>query len=116
MPKHASQIIGSFVFRNEGNGCLTSKFQHEDSRECPFTEASKLIGNPHPADRFIGVYRTVWLEDNDRHVPAELIIERHPDNAELYRLTWLSIGTPADTLFWGCGMLYGDLLVGAYWD
>ena len=30
-------------------------------------------------DRFVGIYRTVWLEDAG-HVPAELKIECHPLN------------------------------------
>jgi hypothetical protein len=31
MNKTTTQIIGSFVFRNEADGCLTFKYHHSDS-------------------------------------------------------------------------------------
>ena len=114
MPKQANQIIGSFVLRNEGDGCLTSKYQHGDSDQTPFTESCKLIGPIVPNHRFLGNYRTVWLEDRNRVVSAELRIISDPVNASQFRFTWLDdAGT---TIFEGTGMLFGEFLVGAYWD
>lgn len=116
MPKQPNQIIGSFVFRHEGDGCLTSKFHHGDSRECPFTEACKLISAPNLNDSFVGSYSTVWTEDNNRHVSAELIIERHPNNNDIFRLKWVTSKLQNSLIFEGTGMLFNDLLVGTYWD
>jgi len=116
MPKLSNQIIGSFVFRHEGDGCLTSKYHHGDSMECPFTEACKLIGSANPNDRFAGTFRAVWLEDNNAHIPAELFIERHPANNNIYRLFWSDKNNNNRLIFEGTGMLFDNLLVGTYWD
>lgn len=116
MAKQLNQIIGSFVFRDEGDGCLTSKYQHADSRECPFTEACKIIAATQDDSPFIGTYRTVWLEDWSKPVDAELNIIRHPQNPRIFKLKWYHPGAPAEIIFDGTGMLYGDLLTGAYWD
>lgn len=116
MPKQPNQIIGSFVFRNEGDGCLTSKYHHGDSTECPFTEACKLITAGNQNDRFVGTYRTVWLEDNNTHIPAELLIERHPANNNIFRLFWRDTTNNNSLIFEGTGMLFANLLTGTYWD
>ena len=116
MAQNPSRLIGSIVFRVEGDGCLTSKYHHEDSRECPFTEACKLISKNGSTARYIGSYRSVWLEDANTHVPAILVIESHPLNTALFKLTWHQPGAPSDIIFSGSGMLYENFLVGAYWD
>lgn len=114
MPKQPNQIIGSFVFRNEGDGCLTSKYHHGDSTTCPFTEACKLTTPPITNDIFIGTYRTVWIEDNG-HVESELTIRRHPRNNDLFELHWRN-PTSGHLIFEGTGMIFERLLIGAYWD
>lgn len=116
MAKQPNQIIGSFVFRDEGDGCLSSKYQNADSRECPFTEACKIIGAVFDGPPFVGTYRTVWLEDGNVHIDAELNIIRHPQNPRIFKLKWYHPGAPAEIIFEDTGMLYGDLLTGAYWD
>jgi len=117
MIKQKNQIIGSFVFRNEGNGCLTSKFQHGNSKECPFTEACKLKNKEkiNKINSFYGIYRTVWLQDNNAIVNSDLLIEEHPENPDLFKLTWHKPDKPNDIIFWGSGMIFENLLVGAYW-
>lgn len=114
MPKQQGQIIGSFVLRNEGDGCLTSKYQHADSSQTPFTESCKLIGPISPNHRFIGDYRTAWLEDNNKVMSSTLSIITDPINTNQFKLTWSNnFGV---ILFEGTGMLFGEILVGAYWD
>jgi hypothetical protein len=115
MAQNPTRLIGSFVFRDEGDGCLTSKYHHEDSRDCPFTEAYKLISKNDSTERFIGSYRCVWLEDNT-HIPAILVIETNPINTALFKLTWHQPGNSNEIIFSGSAMLYQNLLVGAYWD
>jgi hypothetical protein len=116
MNKTTTQIIGSFVFRNEGDGCLTSKYHHSDSVDGPLTEACKLTTTVIPNDAFVGTYRTVWLDEKNIHVAAELSIARKSPHTNLFELIWRDANMPSKILFEGSGMLYGDLLVGCYWD
>jgi hypothetical protein len=116
MNRNRNHIIGSFVFRNEGDGCLTSKYHNDGSLEAPFTEACKLIDSADASNNFIGRYRTVWLEDFNNHEAIELLIERSTTNPSLFKLTWYRPGNLVDPTFEGSGMRYGDLLVGSYWD
>lgn len=115
MVKQPNQIIGSFILRNEGDGCLTSKYHHGDSLECPFTEACKrttpLINNVV----YIGTYRTVWLEDNNILVNATLTILEHPNNENIYKLIWLNPDTNT-RIFEGSAINFNGMLLGAYWN
>jgi hypothetical protein len=115
MPKQPNQIIGSFVLRNEGDGCLTSKYHHGESLQCPFTESCKLITPMNPNDVFAGTYRTVWLEDNN-HVAAELLIQRHQTNNNIFELFWRDPNNNRRLLFEGTAMAFDNLLIGAYWN
>src|SRR2546429_368470 len=115
MPKQPNQIIGAFIIRNEGDGCLTSKYHHGDSSECPFTETCKRTTPLINDDVFIGTYRTVWLEDNNIHILAELTIQRHRKNSAIFQLFWRDVKNNGD-IFEGTGMIVDDLLAGAYWD
>lgn len=116
MNKTSKQIIGSFVFRNEGDGCLSSKYHYSDSTEGPLTEACKLTTSVILNDTFIGAYRTVWLDEKNTHVAAVLSINRHSTNKNLFTLIWRNATTPSKVLFEGSGMQYGTLLIGCYWD
>lgn len=112
-------IIGSFVFRNEGDGCLTSKYNHKDSKQGPFTECCKLTGNltDHnssdirntPAS-FVGNYKTTWIEIGNKARNCDLTISPPVNN--IYALEWKDKGTIE---FEGTAMLFEKLLVGAYW-
>jgi hypothetical protein len=115
MPKQDNQVIGSFVIRDEGDGCLFIKYHHGESAEAPFAEAAKLMGTDTPDDVFVGTYRTVWVEDNFNSVVSDLVIERNPANANIFRLMWNVTGTN-ELIYEATAMLYQDLLVGAYWD
>lgn len=56
-----NEIIGSFVFRNEGDGCLTSKFlcNYDDTShpESCKRETDEVLNDP-----FEGTYRTTWVQ------------------------------------------------------
>lgn len=112
MAKNPNQIIGSFVFRNEGDGCLTSKYQNADSIEAPFVECSKLLRPISQTDVFVGEYRTTWIQEGSAE-NCTLTIARALNNANMFSITW---STNQNSHFTGTGMLYGELLVGAYWD
>ncbi len=115
MSKSSKQIIGSFVFRNEGDGCLTSKYHHRDSSEGPFTEACKLLRQESTDTLFLGTYQTVWLEDNNNHVAAILDISPHQNN-QLFKLIWREAAKNGIIYFEGTGMLFDNFLTGAYWS
>ena len=119
MAAKPNQIIGSFVFRNEGDGCLTSKYHHADSTNGAYTEACKLLREDplHPLDRFAGTYRTAWIEEPDNSAEStELLIRLKTHH--IYELFWYNppFTNSADAVFEGTAMLYGDLLTGAYRD
>ena len=108
------EFIGSFTLRDEGDGCLSSKYHHADSNGGPFMEACKRIGNNDDGEVFIGQFSTIWLDDNNRHEAAELKIVTNENNTNLFRLTWADLDEKH--LFEGTAMRFQDLLVGAYWD
>ena len=61
-------------------------------------------------------YQSVWIEDNNKHVKAELLIEKNVANKSLYKLYWHEPNNRAIVYFEGSGMLFDNVLVGAYWD
>ncbi len=104
---------GSFVFRNEGDGCLTSKYMNDSAG--PFTECCTLIKSvENPQDAFCGSWHSVWLQDNGEQGDAMLEIDRQKTNTKLFELTWTD--KESNILFRGLGMLYETFLVGLYWD
>jgi len=111
---------GAFVFRNEGDGCLTVKFMH-DQNGGPFTECCVLkdrlkdrsleIGS----DSFLGEYTCTWIDGTRKHLGnGTLTIKKQPTNVALYELTWVTANS--QLLFTGTGMLFEKLLVGTYWE
>ena len=100
-------LIGAFVFRNEGDGCLTSKYINETIRE-PYTECCKKSSNEQ-YDVFEGTYETVWIEENNHREEAKLYIERQGNSFEL---KW----TTSTLLFRGRGMIFRNELIGCYWN
>ena len=110
-------VIGTFVFRNEGDGCLTSKYTNSDTPDGPFVEGCKRTSNSiiDLNDVFRGTYRSEWIEDN-RSIEAELFIERNQNNTRQYILSWYEPNKPNSIIFTGAGMLFDGLLVGCYWD
>lgn len=114
MSKRRDQIIGTIAFRNEGDGCLSAKYQHGDDINGPFPEGCKLISGSNSHDPFIGRFRTTWLEATSNEVGI-LSIERDRRNTSQYRLRWTDLGN-TETYFEGTGMLFNGNLVCAYWD
>lgn len=109
-----ARIMGVCVFRNEGDGCLTSKYVNEMSD--PFTESCKLIAREND-DQFSGRYQTTWLERMDngdiRTRSGELLISQNPEFSSL-SLRW--VPQRGGEEYEGVGMLFGDLLVASYWS
>lgn len=103
------KIIGVCVFRNEGDGCFTSKWMNEG--EGPLVEACKKTKG---ADSdFIGEYKTVWLEGST-HEYGSLKIDYLRDRQRgYYKLLWKN--DEEVVIFEGIGMLYDGLLVATYW-
>ena len=104
-------IMGSFVIRNEGDGCLTSKYL-EHTSTVPFTECCirKASTVQEADDPFVGIYTTTWLEPGGR--TSELIIQR---NGNVYSLNWDTISNTT-IRYRGSAMLFENKLIGCYWD
>lgn len=99
-------IRGGCVFRDDGDGCLSSKYVNDNS--APFVETCKLISNSNPNDPFVGTFRTVWLE-NTSAVTVTTVLEITKQTNGTYKLVW------QNTRFEGIGMKYQGLLVCGYW-
>ena len=104
-------IFGSFVFRDEGDGCLTSKYINKGMTS-PLTECSKLH-NKTGNDKFVGYYFSVWLDSPSDGNNSFLEILKRTTN-DYYDLVW--IDSKKVHIYEGQGMLFGDLLVGCYWS
>ena len=102
-------VIGSFVFRNEGDGCLTSKYINRGMTS-PLTECSKVQGRVHE-DGFSGRYFSVWLDSPVTPNNSFLQITR---NRESFDLTWSD--SSSNRIYGGQGMIVDNLLVGSYWS
>ncbi len=103
-------IIGSFVFNDEGYGCLSGKWSHKDDNEA-YPECAKLIA-PDGTELYCGIYRTVWIESAGKAVNGTLNIELNPGD-HTYKLSW-SVET--QITFSGQGMIHNGLLIGSYWE
>lgn len=108
-----NRIRGACVFRDDGDGCLSSKYVNEQGapfvETCHIIEGSRISGEQDP---FVGRYNTVWLEEKNPHPEtAELEIGRNSNGS--YNLTW---SVPKGVIFSGVGMLYTGLLVCGYWS
>lgn len=108
------KIIGVCVFRNDGDGCLTSKWMNEG--EGPLVEACKKVkekdSEPEKDENkeFEGKYDTVWLEGKV-HERAILLIDKIPGGR--YSLKWTR--NNGSIIFEGIGMVFDGLLVATYW-
>jgi hypothetical protein len=105
--------IGCFVFKDEGDGCLTAKWNNDVVPD-PQSEACKLINGASKGVQFIGTYKTVWTEGNSAH-DCQLDITPHPKDPNQFAIRWYDVKHGIDK-FHGVGMLCGGMLIGAYWD
>lgn len=102
-----SKVFDSFLFRNEGNGCLSSVYmEHQSNR--PFTE-SCISQGPVNADPFIGTFDTSWLEPQNR--TGRLVIKR---TGMTYDLTWSGFSDDG-SVYRGTAFLSEGKLIGSYW-
>lgn len=107
----ADKIIGTFVFRDMGDGCLSCKWLNNGNDSSAYAEAAKLKPNQSPSAAYIGEYTTIWIYDEEVSTATSLTIEK-PAHSDRYILTWKK----NSKYFNGIGMLYDGLLVGAYWN
>jgi hypothetical protein len=117
-------VIGYLIYLNMGDGCLTSKYGNTESKGL-FTEAAVRIQDLEldslankSKDKFVGKYVVTWIEGTtgaDTET-AHLIIRPNPDSEFKYNLFWNDVGIGNKALYYGQGMLYGDILVAAYWS
>ena len=96
------ETIGTFVFRNDGDNCLSSKYFHGNQPH-PFVETAKRLPDDDTGqtDGFSGNYETTWIQENRQHVSAELSIHWLPNNT--YSLTWVDVN--GHTHFNGIGII-----------
>ncbi len=110
------RIIGTIVFRNDGDGCLSAKYLNNGTRT-PFADCCKRMPNSI-GNGFVGEYYTVWVESHEPSISgnAKLIITEIEDDGRptnTFKLEW-QIGDTLRNIFTGKAMMYGELLVGYY--
>ena len=106
-------VLGYFVFENAGDGCLLGKYSNWRLHS-PLTECTKLIRMNDLQPGFAGSYRSTWIEGNQISGgvgQATLRIAPKANSQGIFTLEW-----SVDAVFHGEGMLYKDLLIGAYWN
>jgi hypothetical protein len=109
-----SEVKGSFIIRNEGNGCLTSIYL-EHRTNTPYTECCKQITTDNPNDPFAGHYNTCWLEEGWTGArTANLSIQQSEGNRNIYNLRWTNI-PESEWRYQGTAMLFEGKLAGCYW-
>ena len=105
------KLVGTFVFRDDGDGCLTSKYINV-GLDSPLVEAAKRISNPTPEVKFTGEYSSIWLDDI--YVPKAATLTISLSSNDYYILRWTT--TNGNLTFEGQGMIIQDLLVGSFWQ
>lgn len=107
------KVIGSFVFRNEGDGCLTCKWLNEGLKK-PLIECSSLIRGTSESDGFVGDYLTSYIDFDNQHYLRYLRITLDVEKSGIYELKWYHNQDFSDIAFIGWGMLYEGKLIGHY--
>jgi hypothetical protein len=107
-------LIGSFFFRDEGDGCITGKY-FNSGMNSPLIEASKFINTVTSTKKFCGIYNTLWL-DTVTDPSGLVILEIQPKTDDIDKLLWSDAVPPHATCFLGEAMLVDDLMVGCYWS
>jgi len=106
-----STLIGTFAIRNQGNGCLFSKFVNTVENRA-MVESLILIPGSEPAkpSPFEGSYESLWLQGGGA-VTGYTVSIVILDDAR-YGLRWTR---PHDVEYMGIAMIFENFLVGAYW-
>lgn len=107
------KIIGTFVFTDVGDGCLTSKYVN-NGMNSPLVECCILIEEGNYKDHFLGLFRTTWIENKNESIISNLYISNKTES--VYNLKWSKIENPDEIIFEGIGMIYQGNLVGSYWS
>lgn len=107
-------LIGSFFFRDEGDGCITGKY-FNTGMDSPLVETSKFRNRIAHDGNFLGRYNTIWL-DTINEPSGLMILDIEPKLPDLYSLVWYNADAPATPVFYGEAMMAGNLLVGCYWS
>lgn len=111
-------ILGYFVYRDLGDGCIGSKYSNL-RRERTFSEsATKTLDDAaEPGHAYLGSFAATWIDAVNPVVSeqATLVITRKPNSNSQFVLQW-SDPTDGLTVFHGEGMLCDGILVGAYWN
>ena len=109
MTNSKQSIIGSFIFRNEGDGIISAKW-FNNLMDYPMGESATLIDPTKIAAEFSGEYYSTWLENGS---PKTATLEISIKNGSKYNLIWKKGNKK---VFYGEAMLYNGLLFGYYWD
>jgi hypothetical protein len=117
-------VVGYLIYVNMGDGCLISKYGNTASNNL-FTEAAVRIQDTEldslagqSKDSFVGRYLVTWIEGltGSDTATAHLIIRPNSDAEHKYNLFWYDVSKANKILYYGQGMLYGDILIAAYWS
>jgi hypothetical protein len=106
-------VKGCFVFRDEGDGCLTSKYLEHSETE-PYTESCKTDPKRKSVVPFVGIYKTSWLESGNGDFTAQLTIDKIM-GTDAYDLKWRTLSKQSPIEYDGRAMIFENKLIGCYW-
>jgi hypothetical protein len=101
-------VIGRFYFNKTNSGNLIGEFSNSGMKTVD-SECANIESNP---DSFIGVYNSVWEDDDGPHYAKLVIAYKSGTGDKIVSLKWIAKNNK--TTFWGEGMFVDDLLIGDY--
>lgn len=112
-------IIGRFYFKPTASGNLIGEFSNNTlNRNCTegadrIYPASQSVERtyPHPIS-FVGEYYTTWNENSSSQV-SKMVIYPKTGCTNILTIEWTDLSSKK-IMFWGEGMIVGDMLIGDY--
>lgn len=102
-------LLGNFYYKQTINGNIIGEFSNNNTDNI-YTESCDLI-NRTTADKFIGIYLSSWVENDESHKSNLEISFKYKKNKRIYKLVWIVDGKEK---FDGEGILCAEHLIGFY--
>ena len=106
------RITGNFILQITTNGNLLGEYTNTESLRVCVEAAQRNPDGGGDKSKFLGSYRSIWIEESETVLSANLVIMQKPGSDELFELRWSRSEGNHD--FSGEGFISGDNLIGSY--